>query len=179
MITAHRVEFRAVLIVLGGVQFANGAWATLAPTSFYDEFPFGRGWVAALPAYNEHLMRDVGGLFLATGFVLLAAAWAMERRLVAVALASYLLFSVPHAIYHLFNLERYASGDAVANVVALTATVLLPAWLLIRLAGETTSRPPALHAARGKAAPERLDSPSPRSYHRGEARRGGDDGSLD
>ena len=133
---AHRIEYRVVLVVLGGVQFLNGVWATLAPASFYDEFPFGRGWVAALPAYNEHLMRDVGGLFLATGFVLLAAAWAMERRLAAVALASYLLFSVPHTVYHLFNLGPYASGDAVANVIALAATVLLPIWLLYRLASE-------------------------------------------
>jgi hypothetical protein len=92
--------------------------------------------VAALPAYNEHLMRDVGGLFLATGFLLLAAAWAMERRLVAVALVSYLLFSIPHTAYHLFNLEPYASGDAVANVITLAATVLLPVWLLVRLAAE-------------------------------------------
>lgn len=133
-IAAHRIEHRIVLIVLGGVQFVNGAWATLGPASFYDEFPFGRGWVAALPAYNEHLMRDVGGLFLATGFVVLAAAWAMERRLVAVALVSYLLFSVPHTVYHLFNLGPYASGDAVANVIALAATVVLPVWLLARLA---------------------------------------------
>jgi hypothetical protein len=150
MITAHRAEFRAVLIVLGGVQFANGIWATLAPAAFYDDFPFGRGWVAALPAYNEHLMRDVGGLFLATGFVLLAAAWAMERRLVAVALASYLLFSIPHAVYHLFNLEPYDTADAVANVIALTATVALPLWLLYRLSGD------------------RLDAALTRSYHRGD-----------
>ena len=135
-IAAHRIEYRVVLIVLGGVQLLNGAWATLGPASFYDEFPFGRGWVAALPAYNEHLMRDVGGLFLATGFVLLAAAWAMERRLVAVALISYLLFSIPHTAYHLFNLEPYGTGDAVANVIALAATVLLPVWLLVRLATE-------------------------------------------
>jgi hypothetical protein len=148
-VVAHAIEYRVVMIVLGGVQFVNGAWATLAPTSFYDEFPFGRGWVAALPAYNEHLMRDVGGLFLATGFILLAAAWIMERRLVFVALVSYLLFSIPHTIYHLFNLGPYSSGDAVANVIALVATVLLPVWLLYRLASE-----------RG------LDASRPRSYHR-------------
>jgi len=40
-----------------------GFWALLAPRSFYDDFPGGgRSWVSALPPYNEHLVRDVGGL---------------------------------------------------------------------------------------------------------------------
>src|SRR5918996_986761 len=107
-LVTRRVEARVILIGLGGIQFVNGVWAILAPRSFYEDFPLPvGGWVSALPAYNEHLMRDVGGLFLATGFVLLAAAWAMERRLVAVALVSYLLFSIPHTAYHLFKLEPY------------------------------------------------------------------------
>ena len=67
--------FRAVLGVLGAVQLIDGLYALLAPRSFYEDFPFGRGWVEALPAYNEHLVRDVGALFLATAVVLLAAAW--------------------------------------------------------------------------------------------------------
>ena len=53
--------------------------------SFYEDFPLGRGWVEALPAYSEHLVRDVGGLFLATGAGparrrLDAAAAARDRR---------------------------------------------------------------------------------------------------
>jgi alkylhydroperoxidase family enzyme len=135
-VTRHRLAFRAVLGGLGAVQFVNGLWATFAPRSFYGDFPFGRGWVEALPAYNEHLMRDVGGLFLATGLVLIAAAVALERRLVIVAAVSYLLFAIPHTIYHLLNLEPYATGDAIANAVTLAATVLLPAWLLFELARE-------------------------------------------
>jgi hypothetical protein len=133
-VTRHRLAVRSVLGVLGGVQFTNGLWAVLAPSSFYADFPFGRGWVEALPAYNEHLMRDVGGLFLATGLVLLAAAWLLERRLVILASASYLLFAVPHAIYHLLNLEPYATGDAIANALTLAATVVLPAWVLFEVA---------------------------------------------
>lgn len=125
--------FRAAVGALGAAQVANGAWASLAPRSFYGEFPFGRGWVEALPAYNEHLTRDVGALFLATGFVLLAAAWWPERRLIAIALVSYLLFSIPHAAYHLHHLDVYGTGDAIANVIALAVTVLLPLGLLALL----------------------------------------------
>ena len=63
------------------------------------------------------------GLFLATGLVLVAAAWTLQRRLVIVAAASYLLFAIPHAIYHLLNLGPYATGDAIANALAIVATV--------------------------------------------------------
>src|SRR4051794_15951757 len=130
--------FRGLLVALGGVQFLDGLYALFAPRAFYDDFPFGRGWVSALPAYNEHLVRDVGGLFLATGGLLLIAAVWLERRLVIAALVSWLLFAVPHTVYHLFNLEPLDAGDVVGNVVTLAITVAIPVWLLVLLA-----RPPA------------------------------------
>lgn len=129
----HRTAIRFALVGLGLVQVVDGLYALLAPTSFYEDFPLGRGWVELLPAYSEHLVRDVGGLFLATGAVLLAAAWVFERRLVIVALASFLLFSVPHTIYHLLNLGPYSTGDAIANALGLVATVVLPIWVLLEL----------------------------------------------
>jgi hypothetical protein len=132
-IDRYAIEFRAILGALGAIQVVDGVWALFAPSSFYGDFPLGRGWVAALPAYNEHLTRDVGELFLATALVLLVAAYYLERRLVLTAICSYLVWSVPHAIYHFFNLGPYATADKIGNVVALTLTVLLPLWLLFRL----------------------------------------------
>lgn len=124
---------RAVLGVLGAVQLTDGLYALFAPRSFYDDFPLGRGWVAALPEYSEHLVRDVGSLFLATAVVLLAAAVWLDRRVVLVALLSYLTFAVPHLIYHAFNLGPYETGDAIGNIVSLTLTVLVPVGLLIAM----------------------------------------------
>lgn len=141
MIDRRRLEFRIVLYVLGGIQLLNGIWITLSPTSFYDDFPLGRGWVEALPSYNEHLMRDVGGLFMATGLVLVVAGLWLERRVVMLALGSYLLFAIPHTIYHLLNLEPYGTGDAIGNVIALGATVVLPVYLLVLLAREGAATP--------------------------------------
>jgi hypothetical protein len=141
VITERRLEFRAVLYGLGGIQLLNGIWITISPTSFYEDFPLGRGWVEALPAYNEHLMRDVGALFMATGVLLVAAGFFLERRLTLISLVVWLLFAVPHTIYHLFNLEPYSTGDAVGNVVALAATVLLPVYLLVLLLRSRTARP--------------------------------------
>ena len=179
-IARHRIEFRAVLGGLGAVQLLNGAWALLLPTSFYGDFPFGRGWVEALPAYNEHLTRDVGGLFLATGIVLVVAAVALERRLVVTAIVSYLAFAVPHAVWHVFNLGPYATGDAIANVITLAATVLLPLWLLVRLRGggpelmqHTTAGAAENGHARIAGVPESTRSPLVRIAYRESRRRYG------
>lgn len=132
--TGGRAFVRAVLAVLGAIQLTDGVWALFAPRSFYGDFPLGRGWVEALPAYNEHLVRDVGALFCATAVILFAAAIYMERRLILVALGSFLVFSVPHAVYHAFNLEPYGTADAIGNVVTLGLTVLLPIAALVVLA---------------------------------------------
>jgi AhpD family alkylhydroperoxidase len=126
----HHDLVRVVLAACGAVQLINGLWALLAPRSFYTEFPFGRGWVQLFPAYNEHLVRDVGGLYLATAGLFVGAAVVMSRATVVIACASWLLVAVPHAIYHGFNLDPFSTSDAIANAVVLTAAVLLPAWVL-------------------------------------------------
>jgi hypothetical protein len=138
--------FRAGLIGLGTLQTVNGLYALIAPRSFYDDFPFGQGWVAALPQYSEHLVRDVGGLFLATAVVLLAAAIYLERRLVAIALISFLAFSLPHSVFHAFNLEPYSTADLLGNVIGLGAMVIVPALLLFLLYA-TPERAPGLSGA--------------------------------
>jgi AhpD family alkylhydroperoxidase len=130
----HHGLVRVVLAAFGAVQLINGVWALLAPRSFYTEFPFGRGWVELLPAYNEHLMRDVGGLYLATAGLFVGAAVVMSRVTVVIACASWLLFALPHAIYHGFNLDPFPASDAIANAVVLTGTVLVPAWVLAAVA---------------------------------------------
>ncbi|GIK76557.1 MAG: hypothetical protein EDQ89_12795 [Acidobacteria bacterium] len=138
---APRAAFRVILGLLAAVQAVDGVYALLAPRSFYEDFPAGRGWVEALPAYSEHLVRDVGGLFLATAVVLAAAAIWLERRLVLVALVSFLAFSVPHTTYHLFNLDGISTGDAIAEAVSLLLTVIGPLVLLVAM----------LRAARGRS----------------------------
>jgi alkylhydroperoxidase family enzyme len=178
-VSRNRLAFRAGLGALALVQAVDGAWAAIAPRSFYDDFPFGRGWVEALPAYNEHLTRDVGGLFLATAILLGAAAWWLERRLTAVALVAWLAFAVPHAAYHSFNLEPYATGDAIANVAALALTVLVPIGLLVLLARDRGPGPsraaPAPPGANSRVAgvPERSGNPLVRWAYRDSRRRYG------
>lgn len=175
--------FRAILGVLGAVQLTDGLYALFAPRSFYTDFPLGRGWVEALPAYNEHLTRDVGALFVGTAVVLLAAAWFLERRLIYVALGSFLAFSLPHFIYHSFNLEPYSAGDAIANVAGLFFTVVAPVALLVlmrRPAGDRPAPKPAVasHAdgnGNGRIAgvPDSTRNPLIRGAYRSSRKRSG------
>jgi hypothetical protein len=119
------------LLVLAVSQASTGLWALLAPRSFYDDFPAGRGgWVSALGPYNEHLTIDYGSLSLALVTVLVAAAVILERRLVLVAAGAYLVWSVPHFVYHMITLDKYGTTDAIGNVVTLAVTVGLPAAVL-------------------------------------------------
>ena len=108
-----------------------GVWALAAPRSFYDDFPGGgRSWVGAVGPYNEHLVRDVGGLNLALAVLLLAAAVLLERRLVFVALAAYLVNAVPHFIFHVTHMDELSTGDQVAQTVSLALAVVVPLALL-------------------------------------------------
>lgn len=121
---------RLILGLLGAIQATDGLYALFAPRSFFDDFPLGRGWVEALPAYNEHLTRDVGGLFLATAIVLIAAAVWLDRRMVLVACGSFLAFSIPHTTWHMFNLGPYGTVDKIGNVVTLGFMVIGPLIVL-------------------------------------------------
>lgn len=110
-----------------------GAWALLAPRSFYDDFPGGgRTWVAVDGPYNEHLIRDVGALNLALLVLLVVAARWPSRDLVLVAAAASVVWGAPHFVYHLVNTDGLATSDAVASVGSLAFGVLLPASVLLR-----------------------------------------------
>jgi hypothetical protein len=57
------VWLRAGLILYLAVTALVGVWAALWPRSFHDDFPWpGHPWLALLPVYNEHLIRDFGAM---------------------------------------------------------------------------------------------------------------------
>jgi len=122
---------RAGLLLLASASLVVGVWALLVPRSFYDDFPLpGRDWVSTLGPYNEHLVRDVGALNLALGVLLATAALPLERRLVRVSLAAYLVYAVPHFVFHLTQVHHFSPFDNVVNMIVLGLAVLLPALLL-------------------------------------------------
>src|SRR5690242_14460694 len=97
------------LILRGGllfglaVQLVTGVWPLLWPVGFYENFPLpGHPWQAFHPAYNEHLVRDFGALNLVLAMLFAVAAYTMNVLMIRTALVGYLIFAVPHLIFHLF-----------------------------------------------------------------------------
>jgi len=124
-ITRSRGAIRFLLFALAIPQALIGIWALLAPSSFYDDFPAGTdGWVNVLGPFDEHLVTDVGALFVALGFLLAYAAVNLSRPLVNAAATTWLLFAVPHFLWHVFNLEPYGTADAIGNAASLAWTVI-------------------------------------------------------
>jgi 4-carboxymuconolactone decarboxylase len=131
-ITGNRGAIRFLLFALGIPQAFIGFWALFAPRSFYDDFPSGTGgWVHVLGPFDDHLVTDVGALFVALGVLLALAAINLRRSAVVGATVAWLIFSVSHLVWHLFNLEPYGTADAVANALTLGWTVLGGVLILV------------------------------------------------
>jgi len=123
---------RAGLWFLALSAIVPGVWALFFPQAFFDDFPgFGFAWVRLLPPYNEHLVTDVGGFYLAFGLMFLVCAVRMDRRLSSIVIAGWLVFSVPHLIFHLGHLSTMGSNDKLWLSVSLALVVVLPAVMLM------------------------------------------------
>jgi hypothetical protein len=121
-----------------------GGWAELAPESFYRSFPGGgHHWVSPLGPYNEHLTRDVGGLYLALAAVTVWAVLRPRRETLALVATGWLVFSVPHFVFHVLHLDAGSAVDKAGNVVALGGTVVLAALVLVPGRGGAASSPAA------------------------------------
>lgn len=130
---------RLVMALLAANQAVLGTWACLAPRSFFDEFPFRRGWVASLPPFNEHLVRDVGGLSLGFAVLFTAAALTPRAVLVRPILYAWLVPATTHLVFHLDHLAGFSTADASAQSFGLWLVVALPILVLIALRREEGS----------------------------------------
>jgi hypothetical protein len=116
---------RGALLALTAYCLFLGLTATVVPHVFFDDFPFLAHWVERLPPYNEHLVTDVGGLYLGFAVVFGLAAWRPRRDLVIAACAGFLTMAVPHLAFHATHLSGFGTGGAIAELAAL-ASLLIP-----------------------------------------------------
>ncbi len=119
----------AIRLCLGFVSIMElviGAWSQFAPESFYSDFPT----VDLTPPYSEHFLRDFGGATLAIALVLVVATVRPTRGFALLAGSAYLVFALPHLLFHVGHLE-HATGDQavlltgslVAGIVAAAAAI--------------------------------------------------------
>jgi hypothetical protein len=99
--------------------------ALFAPADFFRSFPLGRGWVRELPPYNEHLTRDVGGLYLGFAVLFAWAAVTLERALVLPLCVAWCVFSAAHLAFHASHAD--GARDAALQLASLAAVLVLGA----------------------------------------------------
>jgi hypothetical protein len=111
---------------LAAISAFIGLPAALAPRAFYDDFPLGRAWVEMLPPYNEHLVSDVGGFYLAFALLFAWAAVSLGRALVVPLCTAWILGALLHFAYHVTHLDGWDPGDAISQTVLLALVLILP-----------------------------------------------------
>jgi sterol desaturase/sphingolipid hydroxylase (fatty acid hydroxylase superfamily) len=134
---------RVVLVMMTLGHLGVGAWAQFAPRSFYDSFPGGgRHWVRVDGPFNEHLVRDVGGLNLALAVIAAFAAVDLGLILVRALSIGSIAYWLPHLVYHANHLTPFGTADKLANVGSLAFGLLLP---IVALALTLDARPEDAH----------------------------------
>lgn len=123
---------RIGLVALGIPNVLTGVWAVAAPDSWFDKFP---GWdprlVAAEPPFNAHLATDAGAGLLASGVVLLGAAWLADRRTTQLALVAFAAFAIPHAGWHALNpSDQLTAAEDAQNIAVLVLSAVIALALL-------------------------------------------------
>jgi len=118
---------RVALWILFLAAASIGLLAAAAPHSFYTSFPLGRHWVELLPPYNEHLVTDVGGLYLGFAMLFAWAAVTLQPTLVRASCCAWLLVATLHLGFHATHLDGFDAGDAVAELASLAFLLLPPA----------------------------------------------------
>lgn len=87
-------------------------WPIASPRGFYDNFPGGGfHWIDINGPYNEHFLIDFGALNAALVVVIAFAFWKFTTPLIQAAGAAIAVYALPHAIYHLNNLDVYESSE--------------------------------------------------------------------
>ena len=143
---------RVVLAISAALGLFVGVWAAGFPALFYSSFPgLGLMWISIDGPYNEHLIRDVGALYLAVAAATIYAIFAHGLAATRAVGIAWTVFGIPHLAYHLHHLEGLAVIDVVGNVVSLGGSVLLGVLLL--LPTRPTSSPPALSRPAASAPP--------------------------
>ncbi|HKB50845.1 MAG TPA: hypothetical protein VKC63_05390 [Solirubrobacterales bacterium] len=119
---AARVSLAILVLSAASV----GLPATLTPHAFYANFPFLAHWVDLIPPYNEHLVTDVGGLYLGFTVLFAWAAWTLQPTLVRAVCSAWLLTAALHLGFHATHLDNFGAADAIAELASLAFLLILP-----------------------------------------------------
>lgn len=124
---------KTCLVVLALAALTVGLPAAFAPASFYEDYPFLTSWVNLLPPYNEHLITDVGGLYVGFGFLFCWSLAKPSRQLILPLCIAWLISQVLHLAFHISHLEGFTTTDAIGQTlgfVILLVAAMIPIAIL-------------------------------------------------
>jgi hypothetical protein len=126
----HVMAARVALVALAIGNGSAGLLARLDPRVFYDDFPFGRSWVAADGPYNEHLVTDFGAALLAITALCLVAVWRPTRELVIGAAVVNIVLGAFHIVYHAGVTDLMGTTDNILSFTSIGLGIVLGLLLL-------------------------------------------------
>jgi hypothetical protein len=126
----HVMAARVALVALAIGNGSAGLLARLDPRVFYDDFPFGRSWVAADGPYNEHLVTDFGAALLAIAALCLVGVWRPTRDLVIGAAVANVVLGVFHIVYHAGVTDLMGTTDNILSFTSIGLGIVLGVLLL-------------------------------------------------
>jgi hypothetical protein len=133
--TATRSQFAfGIAIVLGCLWAALGAWALVAPESFYVT-------IAPFAPYNQHFLHDVGAFQLGLGVALLLALRWNDGLIVA--LGANVVAGAAHMLSHVMDSQLGGHAYDIPNLTLLVLLPLLGLALRARATGGT-GQPPSV-----------------------------------
>ncbi|UOZ10609.1 hypothetical protein [Amycolatopsis sp. WQ 127309] len=137
----QRTITRVLLVFSGVVEAVTGIWPLVTPSGFYQDFPgFRTGWVSMDGPFNEHLLRDFGGLNLALAALLIGAAVIGTTAVARLAAVAMVLFGLPHFLYHLGHVSHFDQVDQVLIIATTGLGAVVPIVLLL-IPGRRVSPP--------------------------------------
>lgn len=133
-------SFRRVVLALTAlVALFVGVWAAAFPAAFYSSFPgLGLHWISEDGAFNEHLIRDVGGLYLALATTTIAAMFSTSATPARMIGLGWTVFNTLHLAYHVTHLDG-STVDRIGNVVSLSIVLVLGVLLLLPARAQSVS----------------------------------------
>jgi hypothetical protein len=130
---SHSNLIKVCLAVLAVSALSVGLPAAFAPGTFYEDYPFFTSWVSLLPPYNEHLVTDVGGLYIGFGFLFCWSLIKPSRQLILPVCIAWLIAQVLHVAFHISHLEGFTTTEAVEQTfgfVVLMIAAMIPVSVL-------------------------------------------------
>ena len=131
---------RATAATLAAVCAVTGTYAVLAPHSFYRHVV----GVDALGPYSQHLLSDVGGLYLGFAVLFVWAARSLSLTLVRATCAAFAVTQLMHFLYHATHLAHFDVGSATAQTSGLLLILGLPAGGRLAAYRPSLGRRPAI-----------------------------------